>query len=298
MSRITLLDGSVGQEMVRRSGDRPTSLWSTQVMIDHPDLLRAVHDSYFAAGATVATANTSAVLRDRLAKAGIEGRLEELTSIAVDQALAAREANGSGRVAGSIGPLGASYRPDICPAPDIAETMYAETVALLAPRVDVLLLETMSSVAQAEGAMRAANKGGKPVWLSVTVKDDDGSRLRSGEPIEAIAEVIERHAPEAVLINCAPPEVMDAGLAVLRGIGLPFGSLANGFTHIAKGFLEDSPTVEALKERTDLTPEAHAEHAMRWIDMGATIAGGCCEIGPAHITELARRLRDAGHEIV
>ena len=35
-----------------------------------------------------------------------------------------------------------------------------------------------------------------------------------------------------------------------------------------------------------------------WVDQGATIVGGCCEIGPDHIREIARRLTEAGHEIV
>ena len=49
MSDITLLDGSIGQELVRRSGDRATPLWSTSVMMHKPDLVRQVHDAYFAA---------------------------------------------------------------------------------------------------------------------------------------------------------------------------------------------------------------------------------------------------------
>ena len=49
MADITLLDGSIGQELVKRSGDRATPLWSTQVMIDHPELVRDVHTDYFRA---------------------------------------------------------------------------------------------------------------------------------------------------------------------------------------------------------------------------------------------------------
>ena len=71
---VTLLDGAIGQELVNRAGDRSTPLWSTQVMIERPDLVRAVHDDYFAAGATVATANTYAVHRNRLERAGISDR--------------------------------------------------------------------------------------------------------------------------------------------------------------------------------------------------------------------------------
>ena len=72
MADITLLDGSIGQEIVKRSGDRPTPLWSTQVMIDHPGIVQEIHEEYFAAGATVATTNSYAIHRDRLHMGGIE----------------------------------------------------------------------------------------------------------------------------------------------------------------------------------------------------------------------------------
>lgn len=72
MTDITLLDGGMGQELVRRSGDAPTPLWSSQVMRDHPGLVQAIHADFFDAGATVATANTYAILRDRLRPAGRE----------------------------------------------------------------------------------------------------------------------------------------------------------------------------------------------------------------------------------
>ena len=77
-----------------------------------------------------------------------------------------------------------------------------------------------------------------------------------------------------------------------------FGAYANGFTEISEGFLEDAPTVDALSQRTDLGPDAYADIAMSWVDQGATIIGGCCEVGPAHIAVLADRLRAAGYEIV
>ncbi len=66
MSDITLLDGGMGQELVHRAGDRPTPLWSTQVMVDHPGLVSQVHADYAAAGATVQTTNTYAIHHDRL----------------------------------------------------------------------------------------------------------------------------------------------------------------------------------------------------------------------------------------
>jgi len=104
--------------------------------------------------------------------------------------------------------------------------------------------------------------------------------------------------PAAILLNCSPPEAITQGLPHIAGFGLPFGAYANGFTRISEGFLGAAPTVDALEQRGDLTPAAYAATAMGWIDAGATIVGGCCEIGPDHIAELARRIREAGHEIV
>ncbi|MGB8815569.1 MAG: homocysteine S-methyltransferase family protein, partial [Paracoccaceae bacterium] len=60
MAQITLLDGGMGQELLARTGDAPTPLWATQVMLDHPNVVRDIHADYFAAGATVATTNTYA----------------------------------------------------------------------------------------------------------------------------------------------------------------------------------------------------------------------------------------------
>lgn len=298
MAQITLLDGGMGQELLARTGDTPTPLWATQVMIDHPDVVCAIHGDYFAAGATIATTNSYAIHHDRLQPFGRDALFEGLHHKALHQAKAARTAHGKGRIAGSLGPLVASYRPDLCPPPEEAEAKYAEIVRLQAPHVDLFLCETMASVAQAEGALRGAAAGGKPVWLSVTVEDADGSRLRSGEPVGDLARLLARYRPAAVLVNCSVPEAIGAALAVIAGFGLPFGAYANGFTHITEAFKQDAPTVDALFARTDLTPARYAAFAMGWVGQGATIVGGCCEVGPAHIAELARQLQAAGHQIV
>ena len=237
MTDIILLDGGMGQELTRRAGDKPTPLWSTQVMIDHPGMVAAVHADYAAAGATVHTTNTYAILRDRLKGTPFESQFEALHAAAI------KEAAGVGVVAGSLGPLGASYRPDLMPPHDTAVATYKEVANQLAPSVDLLICETVASVAHARAVLAAA-----------------------------IAELA-------------------------RG-DLPFGGYANGFVKIADGFLTDKPTVDALTAREDLDPAAYAAFAMDWIAQGATIVGGCCEVGPAHISELARRIRAAHHRIV
>ncbi len=298
MTAITLLDGGIGQEIVKRAGAPLTPLWSTSSMIDRPGIVREVHEQYFDAGATIATTNTYCVHRDRLAAAGIEDRFGALLDQAMAEAQAAKRKTGAGRIAASIGPLGASYRPDLCPPVRAAAPMFKEVAARLTEGADLLLCETVASLRHAAGVLTGVGDCGLPVWLAVTVSDDDGTKLRSGEPVSALAEIIDEFAPEAIMVNCAVPEVMAPALAIIGNFGKPFGAYANGFSRISDAFLEDRPTVDALEARADLNPAKYADFAMRWVGMGATIVGGCCETGPAHIAEIARRLDRGGFAIV
>ncbi|WP_394180029.1 homocysteine S-methyltransferase family protein [Yoonia maritima] len=294
MVEITLLDGGMGQELIKRAGDAATPLWATQVMIDHPGLVSGVHRSYRDAGATVALTNTYALHRDRLAGTPYEDRFEALFKTALTEAEAA--CAGHGRIAGAIGPLRASYRPDIHPDQSEAIPLYAEAAMLLAPRVDLIICETIASIDHACSALAGAKKAGKPVWLAMTVDDKDGTKLRSGE---ALADVLPHtKGASALLANCASPEAISTAMDVLAQSDLPFGGYANGFREISSEFLKDKPTVDSLSARADLTPEEYAKHAMSWIAKGATIVGGCCEVGPAHIAALATAIHAAGHTII
>ena len=290
MTDIILLDGSMGQELVHRAGDSPTPLWSTQVMIDHPGMVASVHADYRKAGATVHTTNTYTIHHDRLEGTGQEGQFLELHMAAL------KEAEGMGVLAGSIGPLIASFRPDIHPPYETALPLYGEVANIIAPHVDLILCETVASIDHAKAVLEAATATGKPVWLSLTVDDVDGTRLRSGELLTDVLPIAQKAA--AILINCALPEAITASMEVLAKGNLPFGAYANGFTKITKAFLQDKPTVDALTARQDLDPDAYAAFAMKWIGQGATIVGGCCEVGPAHIAKMAETITAAGHRIV
>ena len=297
MTDITLLDGGMGQELLARSGDDPTPLWATRVMLDHPGLVRDIHADYFAAGATIATTNTYAIHHDRLSRFGLDPMFHALHLRALAEAHAARAAYPGTRIAGSLGPLQASYRPDLTEPVAEAAPKYAEIARLLAPHVDLILIETAASIEAAEGAVIGAQSAAKPVWLSVSVDDHDGTKLRSGEPVADLARLL-KHPIQAFLANCSVPEAMADALAALKPLGKPFGAYANGFTHISGNFLKDAPTVKELTHRHDLTPEKYADFAMSWVAQGATIVGGCCEVGPTHIRHLRNRLIAEGHRIV
>lgn len=285
---MTLLDGGMGQELVARAG-HATSLWSVQALLDSPELVRAVHDDYFAAGAEVATTNTYSVLPDRLDNHNIGDSLDGLAQLACRIAAEARDAHGHGLVAGSVGPLGFSYQPNKAPPAAEAAEIYARLARLHAPYIDVHMGETMASIDQARGALMGLGVTGKPVWLALTVDDETGSNLRSGEPLADVLPLLAEFKPEAVFINCSVPEAVSVALPHLAGCGIPIGAYANGFTGIAREFDAIGATVDLLKARSDLDPDAYAAFAQGWVKDGATLIGGCCEVGPAHIAELKRR---------
>ncbi len=294
MTGITLLDGGMGQELIHRAPEPPTGLFGTQVMIDHPGLVAEVHRDYFNAGASIATTNSYAIHHDRFEGTPQEGRQSALVDLAMAEAEAARAAHGSGRIAGSIGPLIWSYRPEAHPDYATATALYAEISNLLAPRVDLILCETVASIDHARAALDGARTTGKPVWLSVTVDDENGSLLRSGEPVADLADL----TPDAWLANCSAPEAMGDALEVFARWGLPFGAYANGFEEITKAFLKRMSSVDELSARRDMGPKAYAKFALGWIEQGATIVGGCCEIGPAHIREIARQIKATSNDTV
>jgi S-methylmethionine-dependent homocysteine/selenocysteine methylase len=292
VTAIVLMDGGMGQELVARMG-RATGLWSVQALLEAPELVRAVHDEYFAAGADVATTNSYSVLPDRLEKHNIGDSLTRLTVLACELAVASRDAHGSGIVAGAVGPIGFSYQPDKAPPSEQAAEIYAKLARIQAPFVEVHMAETMSSVDQAKGALMGLGVTGRPVWLSVSVDDVDGTKLRSGEAVEDLLPLLAEYKPAVVNINCSVPEAVTQAVPLLVGHGFPVGGYANGFTGISKDFNKIGATVDLLTARTDLGPQAYADFAERWVAEGATYIGGCCEVGPAHIAELAKRFKGA-----
>ena len=299
-ARPTVLDGGMGQELVRRSARPPTPLWSSDVLLEEPGLVTALHAEYVAAGADVITLASYTATPERLARDGAAERFESLQRAALDCALAARErAAGAAhdrpvRVAASLPPLVGSYRPDTMPEAGAALASWRRIVALQADAVDLVLCETMGSVAEAATSARAALESGLPTWVALTVDDDRSGRLRSGEPVaRALAELealeVAGHRVEAVLLNCSTPEAIDAAWPGLAGASVALGAYANAFTSVAA--LEPGGTVAALERREDLGPDAYAAFARGWLERGARIVGGCCETTPAHVAALAALAR-------
>ncbi len=296
--RVVLLDGGMGQELVRRHRGRPTPLWSARVMLEAPELVHQVHLDNIRAGARVIIANAYAATQCRLEKNGLLERFEELQRLACELALRARDDSGEDvAIAGCLSPLDWSYRPDLMRGVDDMLTRYGAATRIQAPFVDLMLCETMSAAGEGKAAATAAQEAGKPVWVAWSVSDDADARLRSGEGVDEAVSALDGLSIDAMLLNCSTPEAITAALPTLAAAGCRFGAYANGFTRISADFAPET-TVEKLSVREDFGPDAYAEAALDWVELGASIVGGCCEVGPAHIAAVRSRLSAAGCAIV
>ncbi|PAU81585.1 homocysteine S-methyltransferase [Halovibrio salipaludis] len=295
---ITMLDGGMGQELQKRSEQPASPLWSAQVMLDEPNLVVDAHRDFIDAGARVITLNTYSATPTRLARDGQPDWFEPLHKAALDAARKACSESGQDvRIAGCLPPLVASYRPEVAHDEATCLKEYRQMVeAQKAGGVDLFLCETMSIAHEAHAATVAAVESGLPVWTAFTVDDADGTKLRSGEPLAESARAVVDAGASAVLVNCAVPEALTTAMDVLKELGVPFGGYANAFTSVAA--LEPGGTVDVLEARKDLGPDAYAEQVLNWVEKGATIVGGCCEVGPAHIKALAERLTEEGYPLV
>ncbi len=288
-----LLDGGMGQEIVNRGGKLGYGEWAVAALHEDPALVYQIHCDYLRAGADVITTNTYGTTRARLRHVSWEDRLEALAVRAGELACRARDETGaaSARIAASLPPLEASYASEF--ALSCAETtaQFSELMDLLDPFVDIFLGETLSTSFEARAFLGAAAGRGKPIWLSLTLDDHGATDLRGGESLAGVIEDLGEATPDALLINCCTPDSIAAALPKLGASGLPFGAYANGFVEIPASWDEEGGVAQ-LSTRADLSPAAYAEQVAEWIDAGAAIVGGCCEIGPAHIARL-RELIDS-----
>jgi len=196
------------------------------------------------------------------------------------EARAQAEANDRVAIAGAMTTLEWCFRPDLAPNANQAEMEYRELAQAFADAgCDLLLVETVNSVADAVAAARAAKDVGIPYWMAFV--PDQSVKLFSGETLAEACTALDALAPDAVLVNCAPPPDITAGLIQLA----PAWSGASGaYAHIGRF----NPPEWLFTD--EYPPERYLQVARDWRDQGAAIVGGCCGTTPDHIALLASKL--------
>lgn len=264
-----------------------------ELNVSQPDLIRAVHTEYLQAGAVVIETNTFGANAVRLERYGLESRVWELNVAGVRLARECveqmREKQASDAyLAGAIGPLGVRLGRDSKVSEGEAYAAFAQQVKALAEGgqgvgADLLVIETMTGMAEAALALRAAKMegGGIPVIVMVTV-DDDGNCL-DGTSAEDAARLMTKWGADAVGCNCSEgPAIVLSVIERMRLVtDLPLAAMPNAGT----------PKSIDGRSLYLTSPEYMASFAKKFVKAGARFVGGCCGTTPQYIRSMRGALR-------
>jgi homocysteine S-methyltransferase len=285
-----VLDGGLSNQLAHQGADLSGELWSARLLAEDPGQITAAHDAYVRAGARVLITSSYQATFEGFARRGVpRARAAELLARSVELARAAGESTRDEVwVAASVGPYGAmladgaEYRGRYgLTVAELARFHLPRIEALAAAEPDVLALETVPDIDEAEALLAAARGCGTPVWLSYTVA---GGLTRAGQPLaEAFALAAGDDQVVALGVNCCEPREAERAVAVAAAItGKPVIVYPNS------------------GERWDATAGGYAGPATfdparvrAWQAAGARLVGGCCRVGPQEIARLGTTVRGA-----
>ncbi|MGA9061394.1 MAG: bifunctional homocysteine S-methyltransferase/methylenetetrahydrofolate reductase [Terracidiphilus sp.] len=285
--RPVLADGAMGTVLYTRGVFIERCY--EELNLSDPNLILSVHEEYLQAGAEIVETNTFGANRFRLARHGLNGKVEEINAAGVRLARQAVERlkekqAGEAWVAGSVGPLGVRLEPLGKTGLDEARAAFAEQIGALARSgVDLLIIETMPALNEAHEALEAAQAVAPelPVLAMVTV--DDESECLDGASAGQAAALLTEWGAGAVGVNCStgPATVLTAIEAMRAATTLPLAAMPNaGMPRAVEG-----------RNIYLCTPEYMASFARKAISAGVQIVGGCCGTTPNHIRAMRSAIR-------
>ncbi|GMF31444.1 unnamed protein product [Phytophthora lilii] len=312
---VDIIAGGLMHELFRRGLPNDRNMLSASALVAparHHMVVKA-HEEFLRAGATMIVTNNYYVTP------GVgftPDEIREYSGLAGELAADARarvNRKEQAKICGSLPPLMPSIRSDRIIDRQKGLDTYLLIGEALVPSVDVLLAETMSSLAEATMAFEGVQPLQKPVMVAFALNST--GQLRSGEDVvESMQRLIEfstRHMEmlpgeaEAkdnllcgILFNCSQPEDIAKAIkrvkdtpelvAELKKHHIRIGGYGDQISPMSKaGAMEESLAPGALHSVMDM--EIYSKFAVRWIDDGASIVGGCCGIPPEYyqrITEI------------
>jgi 5-methyltetrahydrofolate--homocysteine methyltransferase len=277
--RVLILDGAMGtmlQERGLQPGQSPEELNLTM-----PEVVASVHRDYIRAGADIIVTNTFGGTRFKLAHYGLEDRLAEINTRAVE--IARQEAGSVAYVGASIGPTGQFVEPLGEVSFDRMKAAFHEQAeALVAAGADLITLETFLDIKECRAAVIAIREVSATIPVIAMLTFDDNGRSVLGTPPEAAAITLAAAGADIVGSNCGlgVDGIYDILCRMRRVTGLPLISQAN------------AGLPQLVGDRTIFpgTPEEMVAYHDRMIELGVRIIGGCCGTTPAHIRAMKQAL--------
>ncbi len=272
----TLCDGAMGS-MIYARGVFINRCFD-ELNLSEPQMVREIHEEYLLAGAELIETNTFGANAIRLKRFGLESKVAEINSAGVRLARAAadgmREKHAHhALVAGAMGSLGLPEAER-----DSGEMLAAyatQADALAEAGVDLFVVETITSLAEATAALQAARDAAPhlPVIAMITVTHE--GNVADGTQPEDAARALEQAGARAIGCNCSdgPVLVLDTIARMRTATSLPLAAMPNAGV----------PSCVDGRSIYLSSPEYLASFARKAIRLGATIIGGCCGTTPKHI---------------
>ncbi|MGB6133588.1 MAG: bifunctional homocysteine S-methyltransferase/methylenetetrahydrofolate reductase [Acidobacteriaceae bacterium] len=292
--RTVLCDGAMGTSLYARGVF--INRCYDELNLSQPDLVRSVHEEYLQSGAEIIETNTFGANALRLQRHGLADKVAEINQAGVRVARQAVQQHADKQaakawVAGSVGPLGVHLEPLGKTGLDEARAIFAEQIRALAAGgpgvgVDLLIIETMPALNEAEQAVLAAREVAPelPVVVMVTI-DEDGNCL-DGASAETASTRISSWGVDGLGCNCSvgPATVLTAIERMAAATDLPLMAMPNaGMPRSVEG-----------RNIYLCSPEYMASFARKFIKAGVQFVGGCCGTTPQHIRAMKSALRAVG----
>ncbi|MDA0747718.1 MAG: bifunctional homocysteine S-methyltransferase/methylenetetrahydrofolate reductase [bacterium] len=279
-TEVVIADGGMGAMLSARGISLTSCLEAVNLM--QPELVKALHLEFVAAGSEVIETNSFGANRNKLAASNQADQVKEINAAAVR--LAREVVPSHVFVAGSMGPVGRLADPEQELSQEERYSLFREQAeVLLEEKVDLFVLETFSQVEELKVALRAVQDLDGQVPVVCQMAFSDAVRATGGR--EAVSALLELEGLGASVIggNC--------------------GSGPVGLIHVIE---EISQLTEArLSAQPNASfpqfvngryiyvsdPEYFAESAERLVGLGANLIGGCCGTTPDHIRLVAQRVK-------
>ncbi len=284
---VLYLDGATGSNLVKAG--MPSGVCPEQWILEHSDVMLSLQKQYVASGTNILYAPTFTANRVKLREYGMEAQMEPIIHRLVSISKEAAQSSAKGRVyvAGDLTMTGEQLRP--MGSMDLEEliNIYKEQIRFLVDAgVDLLVVETMMSLAESRAALIAAKEVcDLPVMATMTF-EEDGRALYGTDAVTA-AVVLESLGACAVGANCS------TGPAAMREI---ISSMA-GVTRVPI-IAKPNAGLPSLDERGQtcysMGAGEFAEEMQTLVEAGASMLGGCCGTTPEHIRMIRERF---GEEI-
>lgn len=279
---IIYLDGATGSNLVKAG--MPSGVCPEQWILEHREVMLQLQKEYVQAGTNILYAPTFTANRVKLAEYHLEKNMSSMIHdlVAISKEAAADTPGHPVYVAGDITMTGEQLRPmGKMELEDLIAIYKEQILCLVDAGADLLVVETMMSLAETRAALIAAKEVcDLPVIATLTFEAD--GRTLFGTDAKTAAVVLESLGASAIGANCS------TGPAQMEGIISDMVSVTM-IPIIAKPnaglpFLDENGTTCYNMEAEEFTEEMQV-----LVNAGATILGGCCGTTPEFIRQLHDR---------